>query len=146
MTAHRGCGGMGQPAYDRLVERFKGQRPQIDCWSPTQYRVAYHGWHRHNGAAYGAPFADGKTLGAACEALLNQVDAPEAELVQGSCDQLCANRYNASSKAKLAHRRLMDFIQKTAAEVDRWPAWKRGLPPCPNDGCDRAVGHKCECG
>lgn len=133
-------------AYDRLMIRFNGHRPRVSCWSPTEYRVVYDDWHLHNGAAYGSPCADGKTLEAACDALLRQVDAAHAELVEGRhCDQPCANRYNASDKSKLAHQRLWEHITRTAAQVDRWPAWKRGLPPCASEGCNMATGHPGEC-
>lgn len=132
-------------SYDKLVERFVGSRPAVQCWSPTQYRVAYHGWHVHDGACSGAPFADGKTLESACAALLRQVNAEHVMLVEGDCDQPCANRYTSSPKARLAHGRLMAFIEDSAARVDRWPAWKRGLPPCPSEGCNMADGHPGEC-
>lgn len=131
-------------AYDRLVARFS-ERPQINCWSPTEYRVVMRGWHMHDGACAAAPMADGKTLEAACEELLRQVERPEVELVAGACDQQCENRYDDSPKSRLAHRRLWDFIERTAAEVDRWPAWKRRLPPCPSNGCNMATGHPGEC-
>lgn len=130
-------------AYTRLIARFHGQRPTIDCRSPTQYRASYPSWHTHSGVCTGAPAADGKTLELACEALIAQIDALHVELVEGSCSQPCANRYTASPKFKLAHRRLLDSIRGAAAEVDRWPAWKRGLPPCAN--CDLADGHPGEC-
>lgn len=133
-------------AYDRLVVRFGGQLPRIECWSPTQYRVVYDGWHLHSGAVSGSPCADGKTLEQACDSMLRQVDAEHVELVRGRhCDQACANRYTASPKFTLAGKLLMEHIERTAAQVDRWPAWKRGLPPCPSEGCNMAVGHPGEC-
>jgi hypothetical protein len=131
-------------AYDRLAARFG--RPEIQCWSPTEYRVIVHGWHQHSGAATGEPIGDGKTLEAACEVLLAAANRPEVEVVEGECDRACAARYRRSPKAEIARRGLMSVIEQAAAEVDRWPAWKRCLPPCPADGCTRAAGHKCECG
>lgn len=130
--------------YDKLVQRF-GRRPEIQCWSPTEYRVIVAGWHEHNGAVTSRPCGDGKSLEAACESVLRQVDRPHVELVEGECDWQCEARYSGSEKAKLAHGHLMAFIKEAAARVDRWPAWKRGLPPCPSEGCEMAVDHPGEC-
>lgn len=131
--------------YDRLVTRFGGQRPQITCWSPTEHRVSYLDWHLHDGASAGAPVADGKTLEAACARLLKNVDRPHVELVAGCCDQQCASRYGISPKFKLAMRVLQTVVAEAAAEVERWPAWKRGLPPCPIGECVLAAGHDGSC-
>lgn len=132
-------------AYNRLVCRFGGQRPQIQCWSPTEYRVQVTGWHVHSGAATSAPFGDGKTLEAACGSLLRQVDAPHVDLVTGDCDWQCEARYSGSPKARIAHGLLVRVLEESAATVNRWPAWRRGLPPCPSDGCNMATGHPGEC-
>lgn len=131
-------------AYDRLVERL-GSRPEIQCWSPTQYRVTVPGWHYHSGAVSGRPCGDGKTLEAACESFLRQMGLPHVELVEGGCTLQCENRYSDSDKAKTAHRLLCEHIERAAEQVSRWPAWKRGLPPCPTDNCEMAVGHPGEC-
>lgn len=133
-------------AYARLCVRFGGETPAIQCWSPTQYRVSYHGWHLHDGAAHGAPSADGKTLEKACEALLERVDREHVDLVRGGCDRQCERRYDASPKARLAGKLLMAFVEECSARVQRWPAWKRGKPPCATDDCEMAVGHPGACG
>jgi len=132
-----------QSAYERLVACFGGQPPQVQCWSPTEYRVTYHRWHLHDGASTSAPFADGKSLEAACESLLRQIDQAHVELVEGDCDWQCEARYSGSPKAKLAHGLLLKILEESAATVARRPAWKRGLPPCAN--CDLAAGHPPPC-
>ncbi len=32
--------------------------------------------------------------------------------------------------------------ERSAAEVEKWPAWKRGLDPCEDERCERELGHE----
>lgn len=111
--------------------------------APTEYRAyAPYGWHLHDGAASGTPFADGKSLEKACENLLALIQKPGTMLVEGICDQTCFNRYNTSSARKVADRAFVRHVKKTAREVRSWPAWKRGLPPCEEEECEREYDHE----
>lgn len=131
-------------AYSEVVRRFG--RPHVTVFSATEYRVwVQSGWHVHDGAASGDPSGDGKTLGKASQALLNYIAQPHVMLVHGTCDQACCNRYNQSRASQLASKRLWQFIEEAADNVERWPAWKRGLPPCAVDECYLADGHKGVC-
>ncbi len=127
--------------YDEVTRRFG--RPHVDVFSATEYRVwVRSGWHVHDGAATGDPVGHGKTLEAASKALIAYCDRPQAEVVHGECDQACCNRYSASPKSKLATVAFWNFLKEVSEQVERMPHWKRGLPPCVEERCDLAAGHK----
>lgn len=129
-------------SYDQVVKRF-GKRPQVDVFSPTEYRVWITGWHVHNGAATSDPVGQGRSLEKACEALLRYVDAPASMLVKGDCDVRCYAKYSQSeSHQKAARDGIRAILEENAATVESWPAWKRGLPPCADEECEREDGHK----
>lgn len=131
-------------AYDQVVARFArfGKKPIIAVYSPTEYRVEIVGWHVHNGAATSALFADGRSLEKACAALLKYIERPASMVVEGDCDYQCASRYMKSKSHQAAARAsLRTVVDEAADAVDHWPAWKRGLPPCEEDECERELGH-----
>lgn len=128
-------------AYNRITERF-GKTPQVQVFSPTQYRVAIRGWQVHSGASTSEPFADGRSLEKACEALLRFIDDPAAWVHEGSCDHLCHAKYSRMrDKQVLNRKRFRTVVEEAAATVARWPAWKRGEPPCEDDDCEGVLGH-----
>lgn len=128
--------------YQQVVDGF-GKRPEVTVHSPTEYSVCVSGWHMHSGASTSRPFAGGRSLEAACKRLLALVDEPQVMLVEGEyCDHVCSARYMKSKSHQKASRAAMrSVIEDAARTVDSWPAWKRGLPPCEDERCEREAGH-----
>ena len=130
-------------SYDNVVTRF-GRKPEVQVFSPTEYRVTISGWHVHNGASSGRPIGDGRSLDGACRALLAYVDRPASMVFEGEyCDRVCHVKYAKSEPHQEAARAsLRSVVEDAARTVDSWPAWKRGLPPCEDERCERELHHK----
>lgn len=130
-------------AYDRVVAKF-GRRPEVAVHSPAEYSVSVSGWHMHSGAATSCPFAGGRSLEGACKRLLDLIAEPQVMLVEGEhCDHVCHAKYMKSEPHQRASRAAFrSVIEDAARTVDSWPAWKRGLPPCEDERCEREAGHK----
>lgn len=129
--------------YDKILKRF-GKRPSVLVFSPTEYRVTVSDWHVHNGAMTCRPCGDGTTLENACANLLAFCDQPASMAVEGDhCDHVCSAKYMKSkTHQKAAHASLRSVIACAAANVESWPAWKRGLPPCVEQECEREADHE----
>lgn len=125
------------------VESLLG-RPTVNVFSPTEYRVTVPGWHVHNGASTSRPFGDGRSLEKACEALLRYCNRPASWVADGDeCDHRCHAQYmHMEDKQAASRASLREVTERAAHTVAHWPAWKRGLPPCEDELCEREDQHE----
>lgn len=126
------------------IQRMFGRDPSVQVFSPTQYRVSVPGWHLHKGACYGRPCGDGRSLESACAALLSYLAQPASWLAEGdNCDHVCAAKYGGmADKKKAAKADFWAGLKDGARQFALMPAWKRGLPPCEDERCEREYQHE----